>query len=207
MNSESPWEVLPLEGPILASKWHKFHIQFCFGHNFWSDAYFSIPFSLVIYIYPARCMETNIDHILWPFQTKPEWLFWVILAIFNNLAMIAWLDMALNMVHVVFYASSRINVHQQWKRNWKICIGSNVMAKKKIGCQILAISFVFLALLRPKMAIPVAIVPDHLESWNFFWCLIWPILMGKCCELNQIQKFVFLNPPNLQAKLTPTQIW
>ena len=36
-------------------------------------------------------METNIDHILWPFQTKPEWLFWVILAIFNNLAMIAWL--------------------------------------------------------------------------------------------------------------------
>ena len=32
-----------------------------------------------------------MDHILWPFQTKPEWLFWVILAIFNNLDMIAWL--------------------------------------------------------------------------------------------------------------------
>ena len=34
----------------------------------------------------------------------------------------------------------------------------------KIECEILAISFVFLALLRPKMVIPVAIVPDHLES-------------------------------------------
>ena len=32
-----------------------------------------------------------MDHILWPFQTKPEWLFWVILAIFNNFDMIAWL--------------------------------------------------------------------------------------------------------------------
>ena len=102
-------ELLPLEWPFSASKepkiqrkWPKFDTQFCFGHNFWSDAYFSIPFSLVIYIYPARCMETNIDHILWPFQTKPEWLFWVILAIFYNLAMIAWLDMALNMVHVGF---------------------------------------------------------------------------------------------------------
>ena len=35
----------------------------------------------------------------------------------------------------VFYASSRINVHHQWKRNWKICIGSNVMAKTKSGVE------------------------------------------------------------------------
>ena len=87
----------------------------------------------LIYIYPARCMETNIDHILWPFQTKPEWLFWVILAIFNNLAIIAWLDMAPNMLHVGFYANSRINIDHQWKRNWKIYIGSKVMAKTKSG--------------------------------------------------------------------------
>ena len=96
------WPFLASKEPKIQRKWPKFDTRFCFGHNIWSDAYFSIPFSLVIYIYPARCMETNIDHILWPFQTKPEWLFWVILAVFNNLAMIAWLDMALNMVHVGF---------------------------------------------------------------------------------------------------------
>ena len=47
----------------------------------------------------------------------------------------------------------------------------------------------------PPLGLPVAIVPDHLESWNFFWYLLWPILMGKCRELIQIQKFCFFERP------------
>ena len=37
--------------------------RFCFSYNFWSDAYFSIQFSLVIYVNPAIRIETHMDHI------------------------------------------------------------------------------------------------------------------------------------------------
>ena len=47
----------------------------------------------------------------------------------------------------------------------------------------------------PPLGLPVGIVPDHLESWNFFWYLLWPILMGKCSQLIQIQKFCIFEHP------------
>ena len=37
------------------------------------------------------------------------------------------------MLHTGSYAKSYINVDHQWKRNWKLCIGSKVMAKTKSG--------------------------------------------------------------------------
>ena len=45
----------------------------------------------------------------------------------------------------------------------------------------------------PLLGLPVGIVQDNLESGTFFWYVLWPILIGKCRELIQIQKFVFLN--------------
>ena len=48
---------------------------------------------------------------------------------------------------------------------------------------------------RATFGVPVGIVPDHLESWNFFWYLLWPILMGKCSQLIQIQKFCIFEHP------------
>ena len=47
----------------------------------------------------------------------------------------------------------------------------------------------------PLLGLPVGMVPDNLESWNFSWYLLWPILMGKCKELIQIQKFYFFEHP------------
>ena len=41
----------------------------------------------------------------------------------------------------------------------------------------------------PLLGVPVAIVPDPLDSWNLFWYLLWPIIVGNCSQLIQIQKF------------------
>ena len=40
-----------------------FVLFFCFCHNFLPDAFFSIPFSWVIYIFPNLRIDTIIDHI------------------------------------------------------------------------------------------------------------------------------------------------
>ena len=44
-------------------KWQKFHTRLSFGFIFWSDAYFSVPFSQVIYVYIALHIKTNMDNI------------------------------------------------------------------------------------------------------------------------------------------------
>ena len=43
--------------------WLLFHKILCFGPNFLTDDYFSIPLSLVINIFPVLHIDTNIDHI------------------------------------------------------------------------------------------------------------------------------------------------
>ena len=53
-----------------------------------------------------------------------------IMAILTVLAIMARLDMAMDMVVIGVYAKSKKNVDQPWKRNWKKCIGWKVMAKK-----------------------------------------------------------------------------
>ena len=103
--------------------------------------------------------------------------------------------MATNMVYVGFYAKGMINTDHQWKQKWKYIHLLKIYGQNKIWCEILAIIFVFLSLLRPKTAIPVGIVPDHLESSIFFWYLIWPILMVRCGQLIPIN---FLNTPTAQ---------
>ena len=87
--------------------------------------------------------------------------------------------------------------------------------QNKIGCQILAISFVFLPLLKPKRAIPVGIVPDNLESWNIFGYLIWPILLkngwARIFELQKSlswrEKFVCRALMNSNNRVQPNLSW
>ena len=54
-----------------------------------------------------------------------------IMAILSLLAIMAWRIMVLNMANIGVYAKNRKNADQQWKRNWKICIGWKAMAKTK----------------------------------------------------------------------------
>ena len=53
------------------------------------------------------------------------------MAILANLAIMAWSNMATDMVNSDFFANIRINVDHQWKRNWKRYLGLKVMAKTK----------------------------------------------------------------------------
>ena len=95
----------------------------------------------------------------------------------------------------VFYASSRINVHHQWKRNWKICIGSNVMAKTKSGVEFWLFPLYFwLFWGRNGHSSGNSSRPPR-ELNFFFWCLIWPILMGKMLWANSNSKILFFLTP------------
>ena len=67
------WPFLASKEPKIQRKWPKFDTRFCFGHNIWSDAYFSIPFSLVMYIYPARCIENPHGPYSRPYQVRLSW--------------------------------------------------------------------------------------------------------------------------------------
>ena len=140
MSSEDHLEVLPLEWPFLAKnmvkiqrKWPKYETVFCFGHNFLSDAYFSIPFSQVSHVYIDLCIETFMQHIRGHIFFMPLWSNWRKWPKLPKIAVMARSDMAMNMVHNGFYAKTYINMNHLWKRNWKICIGSKVMAKTKSG--------------------------------------------------------------------------
>ena len=64
-NRESghPFEVLDQNTKEIIHFCLLFHKIFCFGHNFWTDAYFSIPLSQVIHIFPVLRIDTNINHI------------------------------------------------------------------------------------------------------------------------------------------------
>ena len=46
-----------------------------------------------------------------------------IMAILMEMTIMAWLNMAIHMVHKDVYAKNRENVDCQWKRNSKNCIG------------------------------------------------------------------------------------
>ena len=64
-NHESghPFQVLDQTTKKNVHFWLLFHKIFCFGHNFWTDAYFLIPLSQVVHIFPVLRIDTNIDHI------------------------------------------------------------------------------------------------------------------------------------------------
>ena len=47
----------------IAHFWLLCHKLFCFGHSFWTKAYFSILLSQVINIFPVQWIDTNIDHL------------------------------------------------------------------------------------------------------------------------------------------------
>ena len=76
------------------------------------------------------------------------------------------------------------------KMHWKIF--SVVKIEENRGLQI---SFVFLKISFVYFGGPEGGLPDHLESWNFFWYLTWPIGMGKCTQLIQIPTFGFFDHP------------
>ena len=64
----------------IAHFWLLCHKLFCFGHSFWTKAYFSILLSQVINIFPVQWIDTNIDHL------------------YSHIRV--WLNMATNMVHI-----------------------------------------------------------------------------------------------------------
>ena len=67
MSSEDPWEMIPLEClsytknmAKIQRKWPQCQSRFCSVHNFFTDAYLSIPLSLLIYIFPIICINNHI---------------------------------------------------------------------------------------------------------------------------------------------------
>ena len=89
-----------------------------------------------------------------------------ILAILLQMAIMAWLNMAIHMVNMGVYAKNRKNVDCLWKRNSKKCIGLKVMAKTK-----------YFRKIEPKMADFLCI---------FVWNLEWLALNQFYSDLPQI---------------------
>ena len=149
----------------------------------------------MIYVCPNYCLETNIGHI---FGHIMSGLYGQIGQNGqNNHYGLAWYgeNVAKNMANMGFHAMNRTNVDHQWKRNLKICIGSKVMAKTKSLVKFWPFPLYFGPIWGRKWRVPEGELPDHLESWIFFWCITWPNAMGKCREPIEFWHFGFFEHP------------
>ena len=107
--------------------WPFFHKIFSFGHNFWTDANFSIHFhcwsKFFLFFSHTSIMTISKNTMCQAIMANTDKL--------AILAVMTWLHMTMTIADIFVYAKNRENVDQQWKWNWKICIGSKVMAKTK----------------------------------------------------------------------------
>ena len=91
---------------------------------------------------------------------------------------------------ILMYAKNWKNVDQQWKRNWKICIGS-----KQNNSEIMVISFVFLPHLCQKLTILEGALPMVPQNSSLSFWDPWNVQNGKTHRANFNSNFYFLPPP------------
>ena len=81
------------------------------------------------------------------------------------------------------------------------CFGQN-----KIGCEILAISFVFWAILKPKMALPEAALPMGSQSSSIYFWNQWNQENGISFSANSNFDFCFFCPPLIVTIKPPIRL-
>ena len=202
MSSEDHWEVLPLDRPFSDKNWPKkqrkwpyYETVFCFCHNFLYDACFSIPFSLVTYICSILRSGTHIDHH-----------FGHILAIFCGAIMVNFskltimaqkndYDMAIGVVYMVASIKKGENVDHLWKRIWKICIVSKVMAKTKYGHKLWPFPLYFCYIFVRKWPFQGKHFPMVLRAHLYIFGISGSRRTGITCKLIPNPTFWFFAPP------------
>ena len=117
------------------------------------------------------------------------------MAILANLAIIAWPNMARDMVNSDFFANIRINVDQQWKRNWKRCIGLKVMAKTKLILQLWPFPMYFWLFWGEKWPLNGKHFPWVPRAHPYIFGISRTRRMGKQTELIVKMIFDFFEPP------------
>ena len=120
ISSGNPWEVLPIEGPFSPQKSQKYMGN---GHNCSINFVLAITFNpMHLFQFRFHCWSTFI------LMFAKKSLLTISVAILGQaimaklakmtiLVVIAWLNMATDMVKSDFFVNRRIKVDQQWKRN------------------------------------------------------------------------------------------
>ena len=131
----------------------------------------------------------------WSFH-RHQWLLYLwtyffhsmtaIRAILTILAIMAWLNMVLNMVVIDVYGKIRKNVGHQRKRNWKNFSGSKDIAKSKSGLKLGPFSFVFWPRFSTSLKDPLGCS----ELAEFFLVLIESQMNGISVLLENFEYFL-----------------